>query len=75
MSKILRPHALVIKVPASRENSCGRVLTSAQNLRILNEKQRKKQEEAMRKQKKQQEREKKKKRVTFQGICVKNTVT
>ena len=68
----MRPPTPVIKAPTLHENSCGRVLTSEQNLRILNEKEQRKQEEARRKQEKKQEREKKKqekekKRVTFKG--------
>ena len=35
LSKILNPPTPVVKVPALRPGSCGRVLTSAENLRIL----------------------------------------
>ena len=65
LSKILNPPTPVVKVPALRPGSCGRVLTSAENLQILEKKQQKKQEEAIKKLRKKQEREEK--IVTFRG--------
>ena len=48
-----------IQIPSSRTKSSGKVLTSVENIKMLEEKQRKKQEEAEVKKKKQEERKEK----------------
>lgn len=57
LARVLKHPTPTIKIPASRPKSSGRVLTSEENLRILEEKERKKQEEAEMKKKKKEERE------------------
>ena len=60
MSCILKSKTKEIKLPKPKQCSSTRVLTSSENLRMLEEKQRKNEEELMAKEKRKQEREAKK---------------